>query len=591
MLVINKKKKKKVKLSRTYPHNNNNTQKMSYIGDLHRIFKNSTRFFLQSIFVAVSFIDPGNFSSNTTSGATYQYKLLFIIFISNVFAILLQCLCIKLGSVTGLDLAENCRKHLPRNVNLALYVFSELAIIATDLAEVVGTAVALEILFNIPLNYGVLLTVFDVIAILFFYNADSSISRIRLFEFMVSILVGLTILCFIMELFKVDISSKRELFEGFLPSRELLQDKAVYLGCAIVGATVMPHSLFLGSSLVQPRLKEYDHHHGLLGSKDNVESEARSNENQLLLHSGSNHHSTPPRLSPSYSDDGAAVLNNFGIRSNNSDLDKKYQPSAESINHSLPYSYGELIISLFFVATFVNSAILIVAGSALYGTPDAEDADLVSIYRLLTQYVSQSAGLVFALAMLFSGQASGLVVTLAGQVVSEGFIHWTFKPWVRRLLTRLIAIIPCLLVTYTMGNKGINDILNGSQVVLSFILPFCSAPLVYFTCSKKIMRVRLSNRKNKNFLAGSSTTTEEHSDHDNGADDINYGSVDNLNVNGSAELHNDSSIGELSIFEEDGVKYVDYSNSTTLATVSILAWATIAVLNGMNIVFMVQGLV
>lgn len=464
-------------------------------------------FFLQSIFVAVSFIDPGNFSSNTTSGATYQYKLLFVVFASNLFAILLQCLCIKLGSVTGLDLAENCRKHLPRWLNSILYVFAETAIVATDLAEVIGTAIALEILFKIPLKIGVLVTILDVIAILFFYRPDGSMVQVRLFEIFVSILVALTILCFTLELFKLDIPDKRELLDGFFPSKELLEDKAIYLGCAIVGATVMPHSLYLGSALVQPRLREYDSVHGLLKDEDSEEH---------------------PQ---------SAV----------SDLDKKHKPSLQSIKFSLNHSYWELIISLFIVATFVNSSILIVAGSALYGTPDAEDADLVTIYELLNQYISKGAGLIFALSMLFSGQASGLVVTLAGQVVSEGFIKWSLTPWKRRVVTRMLAIIPCLFMTFTMGRQGVNSILNGSQVVLSFILPFSSAPLLYFTCNKAIMKV-----------VGSRNVTS----------DQNYGAVQQE--------------------EESPKNEVDYSNSTLITILSLFAWATVSILNILNIIFMLQ---
>ncbi|GMM37333.1 putative divalent metal ion transporter [Saccharomycopsis crataegensis] len=458
--------------------------------------------------VAVSFIDCGNFVSNTKAGAVYRYHLLFIIVISNFFAILMQCLCIKLGSVTGLDLAENCRRHFPKKWNWALYICAELAIIATDLAGVVGTAIALNILFSIPLNYGVLLTVLDVVAILFLYNPEKSMRQVRLFEVMISVLVVGTIVCFVLELFSLSIPDKQPLFSGFLPSKKLLEDEAIYLGCAIMGATVMPHSLYLGSALVQPRLKEYDAQHGLLEDDDE-----NTNENDESLQS-------------------------------------KYKPSAQAIKFSLKYSYWELIICLFVVATFVNCAILIVAAAALYGTPEAEDADLISIYKLLSFYVSRGAGLIFVLSLLFSGQASGLVVTISGQVVSEGFIHWKFTPWVRRLVTRLISIVPCILVTYSSGSAGIGDILNASQVFLSLVLPVCSAPLIYFTCHKTIMKVRSGKFS---------------------ANQANYGSNDNE---------------EPLLFQKD----IDYSNSTLLATLAVTAWVTVAILNMANIMFILKGL-
>jgi metal iron transporter len=447
-------------------------------------------------------MDPGNYSTSVSGGANYEYKLLFAVFLSNIFAIILQSLCIKLGSVTGLDLAENCRKHLPKWLNLSLYTLSELAIIATDLAEVVGTAIALEILFNIPLKYGVLLTVLDVIIILFAYKPESnSMRNVRGFEMFVSVFVLLTCGCFVMELFKIEVPDKTHLFEGFLPSKELTEQKGIYLSLGILGATVMPHSLFLGSSLVKPRLTEYDIRHG------------------------------HKRLDP-------------------------VRPTSHAIKYCLKYSYAELIISLLLIATFVNSAILIVAGATLYGQSDADDADLLTIYDMLTRYISPAAGLVFALAMLFSGQSAGIVCTMAGQIVSEGFIQWTFSPWVRRILTRLIAIIPCLFVTLTMGRKGIADILNGSQVVLSMILPFVSAPLIYFTSVKQFMQVDVTIDDDE---ASSATPVQEE----------NYGAIPTLPVN--------------------KVKLFDYTNGRVLTSLGILTWLTITVFNFYLIISFASG--
>lgn len=398
------------------------------------ILKKFATFVGPGIMVSVAYMDPGNYSTSVSGGAQYKYKLLFSIFISNLFAVLLQCLCVKLGTVTGYDLAENCRRNLPKKLNYVLYFFAEIAIIATDLAEVVGTAIALQILFNIPLTTGVILTVLDVLIILMCYRPDGkSMKKVRMFELFVGTLVICTVACFILELFKISVPDKKELFAGFAPSTVIFKEKqALYISLGILGATVMPHSLYLGSSLVKPRLNDYDmKKYGKIGSS----------------------------------------------------------PSLSAIKYSLNYSYAELIISLFLIATFVNSAILIVAGSTLAGQPEAEDADLLSIYNLLVHYISPAAGLIFAAAMLFSGQSAGIICTLAGQIVSEGFLEWSLSPWATRLCTRLIAIVPCLLVTLTMGERGISDILNFSQVVLSLILPIVSAPLIYFTANRSLMTV------------------------------------------------------------------------------------------------------
>lgn len=401
---------------------------------LLQVLRKFATFVGPGIMVSVAYMDPGNYSTSVSGGAQFKYTLLFSVFVSNIFAVILQCLCVKLGVVTGYDLAENCRRHLPKKINLMIYFFAELAIIATDLAEVVGTAVALKILFNIPLTYGVVLTVLDVLIILMFYQQNgASMKKVRAFELFVSVLVAATVVCFLLELCEISIPDKLELFKGFLPSKIIFEDQqALYISLGILGATVMPHSLYLGSSLVKPRLQEYD-----IKTYGKVES----------------------------------------------------RPSLKAIKYNLNYSYAELIISLLLIATFVNSAILIVAGATLYGQPDAEDADLLSIYKLLVHYISPAAGLIFALAMIFSGQSAGIICTVAGQIVSEGFLEWSLPPWATRLCTRLIAIVPCLFVTLGMGERGISDVLNLSQVVLSLILPIVSAPLIYFTANKKIMTV------------------------------------------------------------------------------------------------------
>ncbi|CUM49870.1 uncharacterized protein AC631_02668 [Debaryomyces fabryi] len=442
----------------------------SKIYRVSQVIKKYASFIGPGIMVSVAYMDPGNYSTAVSSGAMYQYKLLFIVFMSNLFAVVLQCLCVKLGTVTGLDLAEMCRMNLPYTVNLSLYACAELAIIATDLAEVVGTAIALEILFNIPLVYGVLITIIDVLIVLMAYHKDGTMRQTRVFEIMVTILVLATCLCFILELFKCDFDdgAVSSIFKGFLPiNREIFKElNALFLSCGIVGSTVMPHSLFLGSALVQSRLKEYDIKNGIHIEQDEEDEELI--EEQPVL---------------------PATTNKFRSISDGSSLAGKYRPSYRAIQYCLNYSYIELVLSLFLIAVFVNSAILIVAGSTLYGKPDAEDADLLSIYEMLSYYISPAAGLIFALSMLFAGQSAGIVCTMAGQIISEGFINWTIKPWIRRIITRILAIIPVLVVIIILGREGVSKIMNSSQVVLSFILPVVSAPLIWFTCKKEFMVV------------------------------------------------------------------------------------------------------
>lgn len=445
------------------------------------------------VMVSVAYMDPGNYSTAVSSGADYEYKLLIVIFMSNVFAVILQCLCVKLGTVTGLDLAEMCRLTLPWWLNLFMYVCAELAIIATDLAEVVGTAIALEILFNIPLIIGVFITVLDVLIVLMAYHKDGTMRQTRTFEIMVSFLVGATCVCFVVELFKCDFApgSLGRIAEGFLPvNLDIFKESnALFLSCGIVGSTVMPHSLYLGSSLVQSRLKDYDVKNGHIEGTVNSDGEYETLSSLATVTS-----SDPLPLTHS----------KFLLMSDGTSLARKYRPSYGAIKYCLTYSYTELVLSLFIIAVFVNAAILIVAGSTLYGKPDADDADLLSIYEMLSHYISPAAGLIFALSMLFSGQSAGIVCTMAGQIISEGFINWTFKPWVRRIVTRVFSIVPVVIVISALGREGVATIMNLSQVVLSFILPVVSAPLIWYTSSRKYMTVY-------DFSQVESTATDETS--------------------------------------------------------------------------------
>lgn len=423
------------------------------------------QFFAQygsSLMVSVAYMDPGNYATGITAGASNKFSLLFIVFISNVIAIFLQSLCIKLGTVTGYDLARCLREYFPRWLNIILWFLAECAIIATDVAEVIGSAIALNVLLKIPLPAGVAITIVDVLFVLMAYRNDTSLTRlIRIFEYIVGALVLAVTICFAVELSAIpgDSNTIREVFLGFLPNDQMFKGKGMTIATSIIGSTVMIHSLFLGSGLVQPRLREYDVTHGLIKLNDIVDKYDDEKKD-----------STEKEADFFY---------------------KHYKPSYQSINHLLKYSIAELVITLFTFALFVNSAILIVAGATLYGTEEAIDADLYTIHDLLSRNLAPAIGTVFMLALLFSGQSAGIVCTIAGQMVSEGHINWTLKPWIRRLVTRGISIVPCLVISLCIGRGGLNAALNISQVVISILLPPLTLPLIYFTCKKSIMRIEI----------------------------------------------------------------------------------------------------
>merc|ERR1712098_1011794 len=233
-------------------------------------------------------------------------------------------------------------------------------------------------------------------------------------------------------------TSAGDVFKGYLPSAAVVQGNGIYLSCGIMGATVMSHSIFLGSGVVQPRLKQFDERNGHIAMGDTSDDE-----------------------------------------------EEKYRPSIYAIRACLKYSIVELATSLFTFALFVNSAILIVSGASLYPQTEATKADLFGIHDLLSKNLSKAAGTIFALVLLLSGTSAGIVATIAGQMVSEGALNWKLAPWLRRLLTRSISITPSIIIAAAVGRDGLSAALNGTQIALSVILPFVSAPLIYFTCRNK----------------------------------------------------------------------------------------------------------
>jgi len=414
--------------------------------EVRRVGVKFAKFIGPGFMIAVAYIDPGNYATDAAAGASYRFRLLFMVLLSNIFAIFLQALCIKLSTITGLNLAEMNKAHCPPWLNYVLWFFGEAAVIATDIAEVIGFAISLNLLApKLPIVAGCAISILDVMFILIFYRPEGSMKALRVFECFVMLLVMGVAVCFCYQLSLIEGTTPGEVFKGYLPSKALVESKGLYQACGILGATVMPHSLYLGSGLNQPRLKQFD-------IRNNNYTEARSE------------------------DDDEYVV-------------EKYRPSLSAINSCMKYSIVELAISLFTFALFINSAILIVCGASLYSVNGAEDADLFGIYGLLNTQLGHAAATVFAVALLLSGCSAGIVCTMAGQMISEGQINWKLKPWVTRLLTRSISIVPAILVAGTIGKKGLSEALVGSQVALSVILPFVTAPLIYYTCRNKYMTV------------------------------------------------------------------------------------------------------
>lgn len=363
--------------------------------------------------VAVGYMDPGNWATDLAGGSRFEYQLLSVILISNLMAVLLQGLSSKLGIVTGRDLAQACRDHYSRPVNFCLWVLCEIAIAACDLAEVIGTAIALNLIFGIPVAWGVAITALDVLLVLYLQNKG-----FRLLEALVIALVAVVGACFLFELF-ISRPNAAAVARGFIPTAQILKDREMlYIAIGILGATVMPHNLYLHSSIVQTR---------------------------------------------------------------------KYEESTEGKREAVRYAFIDSTIALSF-ALFINASILIVAAATFYRTGNTQVAEIQDAYRLLSPLLGVGAASgVFAVALLASGQNSTLTGTLAGQIVMEGFLNIRLRPWVRRLLTRAIAIVPAAIVAILYGERGTAQLLILSQVVLSLQLSFAVFPLVRFTSDRAKM--------------------------------------------------------------------------------------------------------
>ena len=365
--------------------------------------------------VAVGYMDPGNWATDLAAGAQFGYTLLFIVLLSSFMAILLQHLALKLGVVTGRDLAQACRDHYSRPVAVFLWVLCELAIAACDLAEVVGMAIGLQLLFGIPLVYGCILTSFDVLIVLYLQNKG-----FRYLESLIIVLIATISLCFLIEIW-LSRPSLVGVLLGFAPQPVILYNQAMlFVSIGIIGATVMPHNLYLHSSIVQTRR-----------------------------------------------------------------FDRDEAGKREAIKFATIDSTVALV-----GATFVNAAILIVSAAAFHNSGHRDVADIQGAYKLLSPLLGVGfASTLFAIGLLASGQNSTLTGTLAGQIVMEGFLHLRLRPWLRRLVTRALAVVPAVFVIGYFGEAHTNDLLIWSQVALSMQLGFAVWPLMRFTSDRTKMGV------------------------------------------------------------------------------------------------------
>jgi manganese transport protein len=374
------------------------------------MFRRALAFVGPGYLVSVGYMDPGNWATSIAGGAQFGYTLLVIALMSNIMAIILQSLCARLAIASGRDLAQACRDAFPKPVAYVLWLFAEIAIIATDIAEVVGTAIGLNLLFGIPLEIGVIITALDVFLILWLQKLG-----FRYVEAFIMALLGVIFACFFVQIAMAD-PVWGEVIKGFAPTTEIVKNpQMLYLALGIIGATVMPHNLYLHSGVVQTRA---------------------------------------------------------------------YGESLSERRQALKFATIDSTVALMF-ALLVNASILILAAATFHRAGNTSVAELGDAHSMLAPLVgSLLAPKLFAISLLACGLNSTVTATLAGQIVMEGFLNIRLPAWLRRLLTRMVAIVPAALVTIYYGAEGTGTLLILSQVILAFQLPFAIVPLVMFTRDK-----------------------------------------------------------------------------------------------------------
>ncbi|MBC7689872.1 MAG: Nramp family divalent metal transporter [Aquabacterium sp.] len=384
-------------------------QSIDTTGDKKRGWRKIFSFLGPAYLVSVGYMDPGNWATDLAGGSKFGYSLIWVLLMSNLMALLLQGLSARLGIVRGRDLAQANREAYPRYVNFALYLLAEVAIAACDLAEVLGMAIGIQLLTGLPLIWGVSITVLDTFLLLYLQKMG-----MRKMEAFIITLVAIVAVSFLIEI----IFAKPDLGEialGFIPSS--LSNEALYIGIGIIGATVMPHNLYLHSALVQTR---------------------------------------------------------------------KINRTDSGIKQALRFNRIDTTVALN-LAFFVNAAILILAATVFFKTGNSQVAEIKEAHRLLPSFLGNIAPKLFAIALIAAGQSSTITGTLAGQIIMEGYLSLRINPWVRRLITRLLAIIPALLVIIIYGEQKVDALLVLSQVILSLQLGFAIIPLIHFVSDKKTM--------------------------------------------------------------------------------------------------------
>ncbi|MFA6085829.1 Nramp family divalent metal transporter [Mucilaginibacter sp.] len=359
--------------------------------------------------VSVGYMDPGNWATDLAAGSQFGYRLIWVLLLSNMIALLLQNLAVRLGIVRGLDLAQASKRSYPRFINFCLYILAQIAIIACDLAEIIGMAIGLNLLFGLPLIWGVSITMFDTLLLLFLLNKG-----MRKLEGFIISLIFIIGMAFLAQMFIVK-PDVMDIATGFIPTK--LTNQSLYIAIGIIGATVMPHNLYLHSSLVQTR---------------------------------------------------------------------QIERSEEGIKTAIRFNFWDTTIALN-LAFLVNAAILILAASAFFGRGYHEVAEIQDAHKLLTDIFGKLAPALFAIALIAAGQSSTVTGTLAGQIIMEGHLNLRIAPWLRRILTRILAIVPAFFTILYAGEEALGKLLILSQVILSLQLGFAIIPLIHFTSDKKRM--------------------------------------------------------------------------------------------------------
>ncbi|PPQ94583.1 hypothetical protein CVT25_011895 [Psilocybe cyanescens] len=547
------------------------------------------------IVCAVAYFDPGNWGVDLQAGSQFGYRLLFVVLLAGLFAVFLQVLASRLGCVTGIDLASHTRLLLynrPKHTLLyrwlglyPLYVLAEVAIIATDLAELLGSAIALCMLFpKLELWQGVLITAFDVILILGMGDPLRG-KPVRMFELLIGAMVLAVLICMIVIISKVDVNWAHA-FEGYIPSKHIFAQGGVYTSVGILGATVMPHSLFLGSALATQDRISFRSHKDIktltaLSTKESEESlPAAPPERQSLFRRA--YEECKYSVLDAFRKPPASMFATAATRHS-----ERQNNPYEFIRAHIYHGTFDIVGSLLGFAVMINSLILMLASAVFFYGQGISDnmnaASLFDAYDLIRDIVGQPAATLFAVALLAAGQilisfygvllqSSSIIATVAGQAVCEGFLQWRVSPVVRRLFTRLLAIIPAMIVAIALGRAGIDVLLVASQVVLSIVLPFITFPLLYCTASKSIMSVRK--------MASSSSSLSPDSIDSGTRTAVDLLSSPEIDVSLPPPTTTTMTPGGLESADADVQgELVDYSNNKLTIAVGVLIWLVVVAAN------------